>query len=49
MTSIPNAHSTSSGAMRYKSWRGGNIYLEFTKVAPLPEGAESAPPIGMAP
>src|ERR1019366_7496960 len=48
MTSMPNAHSTSSGAIRYKSWRGGNIYLGFTKLAALPDGVESAPFAGMA-
>src|ERR1700674_298548 len=32
MTIIPTAHSTISGAIRYKSWRGGNIYFEFTKL-----------------
>src|SRR5579872_3101910 len=35
ITSIPNPHSTISGAILYKSWMGGNIYFDFTENAAL--------------
>ena len=46
ITIMPNAQSTSSGATRYRSWRGGNIYLDFTVTATRPEFAAFAPPAG---
>ena len=43
ITSIPNPQRTISGAILYKSWRGGNIYFNFTASATLRNAAVSSP------